>query len=103
MDQTVRLWQADDGKLLRTLVGHKGGVNDVSFSPDGRHILSASSDLTRLGGSFSKLALEREPSDLPPQNDRSLRIEADHVEHVLPDVDPDRRHCRRLMVSIAAQ
>ncbi len=33
LDQTVRLWTID-GQLIRTLIGHQGGVNDVSVSPE---------------------------------------------------------------------
>jgi WD40 repeat protein len=45
-DRTVKLWQADDGKLLLTLVGHVAGVRSVKFSPDGLRLATASSDNT---------------------------------------------------------
>ena len=45
-DETLRLWDASTGKLIRTLTGHTGWVRSVSFSPDGRRIASGSSDYT---------------------------------------------------------
>src|SRR5262249_15559272 len=35
-DHTARLWSASDGRLLATLKGHTGKIEDASFSPDGR-------------------------------------------------------------------
>ena len=46
-DETIRLWDAETGDLLRPpLEGHEGRVNSVAFSPDGRRIVSASHDMT---------------------------------------------------------
>ena len=45
-DNTVRLWEAASGRLLRVLAGHGDDVNSVAFSPDGRMIASGSSDRT---------------------------------------------------------
>lgn len=43
---SMRLWDAHTGKLLQTFSEHGNDVNDVSFSPDGKRILGASSDKT---------------------------------------------------------
>jgi Prp8 binding protein len=44
-DGTVVIWNSVSGKLLYKLPGHKGAVNDASFSPSEDNIvLSASSD-----------------------------------------------------------
>jgi WD40 repeat protein/serine/threonine protein kinase len=45
-DLTVRLWDLESGKLLRSLEGHTGGVTSVAFSPDRRTIASGSQDRT---------------------------------------------------------
>ena len=34
-DKTVKLWESDSGKLLRTLQGHKGAVQSAAFDPQG--------------------------------------------------------------------
>ena len=44
-DNTVKLWQTD-GTLVRVLEGHRDWVLDVSFSPDGQTLASASLDET---------------------------------------------------------
>ncbi len=43
-DGTVRLWALPVGKPLRVLKGHREGVWDVAFNPDGRTLASASRD-----------------------------------------------------------
>lgn len=43
---TARIWDAKDGKLLHALEGHKAIIDAVAFSPDGKHIATASSDST---------------------------------------------------------
>ena len=46
LDNTIRLWDAASGALLRTLEGHTSTVHSVAFSPDGRALASASRDGT---------------------------------------------------------
>jgi WD40 repeat protein len=41
---SMRLWDVQTGKLLQTFSQHSNDVNDVSFSPDGKWLASASSD-----------------------------------------------------------
>jgi WD40 repeat protein len=43
---SMRLWDAQTGKLLQTFSEHGNDANDVAFSPDGKWIASASSDKT---------------------------------------------------------
>lgn len=43
-DESVRIWDATSGELIRIIEGHDGTVNDVEFSPDGERIASAASD-----------------------------------------------------------
>jgi WD40 repeat protein len=45
-DNTIKLWDAQSGRELRTLFGHTDGVDALQFSPDGRFIASGSSDTT---------------------------------------------------------
>ena len=40
--QEIRLWNANTGELLKTLIGHTSVVNSVAFSPDGNTIASGS-------------------------------------------------------------
>lgn len=44
-DKTIKLWGLD-GKLLKTLTGHKAVVTSVIFSPNGKNLASASEDNT---------------------------------------------------------
>jgi WD40 repeat protein len=41
-DQTVRLWNADNGQLIRTLTGHSDWVYALALSPDGNYAASGS-------------------------------------------------------------
>lgn len=35
-DRSIKLWDAQSGKLLRTLTGHTGRVESLAFAPDGK-------------------------------------------------------------------
>ena len=43
-DNSIKLWDASSGSLLRTLSGHSNTVSSVAFSPDGKSLASASDD-----------------------------------------------------------
>jgi WD40 repeat protein len=45
-DDTVSIWDAENGALNLTLRGHSGSVQSAAYSPDGRRIVSASNDNT---------------------------------------------------------
>ena len=45
-DQTVKIWDAETGENLRTLVGHRDVVKSVAASSDGHRIVSGSMDRT---------------------------------------------------------
>ena len=58
-DTTVRLWDADTGNHLRTLIGHSASVTSVAFSPVGDTLASASGDKTiRLWDTDSGIRLQ---------------------------------------------
>ena len=46
LDQTVRVWDAENGGELHCLRGHEKGVRSVVFSPAGRQVASGSLDQT---------------------------------------------------------
>jgi WD40 repeat protein len=35
-DKTLKVWELESGRLLRTLEGHAGSVRAVAVTPDGR-------------------------------------------------------------------
>jgi len=45
-NNTARIWELHTGRVVVTLRGHSGAVNDVAFSPDGRVVATASDDAT---------------------------------------------------------
>src|SRR5206468_1147679 len=45
-DNTLKVWDLESGRKLRTLEGHSGSVRGVAVSPDGRRAVSASADNT---------------------------------------------------------
>jgi WD40 repeat protein len=42
LDQTLKVWELESGRELRTLKGHTGMVRAVAVTPDGRRVVSAS-------------------------------------------------------------
>ena len=45
-DQTIQLWDINEGIPIRTLQGHRGDIASLTFSHDGRLLLSGSDDGT---------------------------------------------------------
>jgi WD40 repeat protein len=45
-DNTVKIWEAETGKLIRTMVADISGVTSAQFSHDGKTILTAGADKT---------------------------------------------------------
>lgn len=73
---TIRVWDPLTGDPVSVLEGHSGGVEDVSFSPDNKYLITASADrmaiiwdcstwkmLYRLEGHSSKINSARFSSD----------------------------------------
>lgn len=46
LDETLKLWEASSGRLLRSIEGHTKAVWSVAFAPDGRTFASGSADNT---------------------------------------------------------
>jgi len=44
-DYKVKIWDVQSGKLVGTLSGHTKFINDIAFHPNGKTIVSASSDM----------------------------------------------------------
>jgi|GEM_PF-314625 len=42
----LKLWDLDRGALLFSLTGHKGPINKIAVTPDGKHAITASGDTT---------------------------------------------------------
>jgi len=45
-DSTIKIWNADEGKIERTLAGHQDAVQDVAFNTTGTILASCSADLS---------------------------------------------------------
>ena len=76
-DQTVRIWDAEDGQELRELYGYSGSVFTVAITADGHHVLSASKNSLKIW----ELAAETRP--------RTLRGHTDYIYAVA--ATPDSR------------
>ncbi|MBW4511122.1 MAG: myosin kinase [Scytonematopsis contorta HA4267-MV1] len=73
---TVKLWDAATGRVIKTLNGHLDSVNSVSFSPDGKVIASASDDkMLKLWDATSGKAIKA--LDVYSQNVRSVSFSKD--------------------------
>ena len=46
VDNTLKLWNLEDGSAVKTFKGHRNFVNSAAFSPDGKRLASASEDGT---------------------------------------------------------
>lgn len=55
-DGYVHFWDASSGEHKRTLRAHRTGINDISLSPDGLYLSTASDDGTALVFSMDPLA-----------------------------------------------
>jgi WD40 repeat protein len=56
-DGSVRVWDAFRGVFLRRIDGHRGQVTDLSFSRDGRRLVSISYDTTALVWDLAELGI----------------------------------------------
>lgn len=40
----IRIWNVENGRLIKTFVGHRKGINEIAFSPDGKWLASVGRD-----------------------------------------------------------
>ncbi|MFC1842941.1 WD40 repeat domain-containing protein [Candidatus Dependentiae bacterium] len=43
-DKTIKIWDIKTGKTIKTFKGHKGSIESMAFSPDGKNFASGFSD-----------------------------------------------------------
>jgi WD40 repeat protein len=71
-DAVQDLWDVATGRERRRFAGHRGGVNVVAFTPDGRSVVSGSEDGTGLIWDVSDVR-GKPPGDAPLARE-SLRV-----------------------------
>lgn len=52
-DGTARVWSVDSGQITASLPGHSGSISSLAWSPEGKHIVTAS-DVARIWSSDGK-------------------------------------------------
>jgi WD40 repeat protein len=88
-DASVLLYEAATGLPRRRLRGHRGPVTALSFTPDGKQLITGSTDTSGLVWDVSLTALA-EPAELPP-------------EHLWEDLaGSDTKTVNRALASLAA-
>jgi WD40 repeat protein len=45
-DKSIKLWELESGREIRSFLGHEKTVNNIAFTSDGNYLLSASQDKT---------------------------------------------------------
>ncbi len=55
-DSTITVWDLATGREVRRIEGHLAMVNVAAFAPDGRSLISGSSDCTAMVWDVSDLA-----------------------------------------------
>jgi WD40 repeat protein len=58
-DRLVRIWDLATGKQVGQLAGHKGEVQGVAYSTDGRHIVTGGDDTVRVWDAATNKPLHR--------------------------------------------
>lgn len=83
--RAAKLW-SPEGQLLTTLTGHKGYVNAITFSPDGKTILTASADKTAKRWMMPQtfLAERVQKFSLQEFHDAGVQLEPDDLARVQP-------------------
>jgi len=63
-DNLVKVWTYPEGELVTTLVGHKGWVRSVGFSPDNKEVVSASADKKVILWNLKNITDYKKPDNL---------------------------------------
>ena len=71
---TVRVWDAATGKLVRSLAGHDAAVESVWFSPDGKQLLSCDKEGTTKAWDSESGKRVSLPISFPPCNGKALAM-----------------------------
>ena len=80
VDSTARVWDAATGRETLTLSGNGSWITSVSFSPDGKRIVTGSGSPGSLGGDYTARVwdkvTDRQVAEMEKQEQERLRQEA---------------------------